>query len=97
MRKLVGWALAASLVMTAAPVYAGQGGAGENIMTKTGDWFATMGKSETERTAVLAQRRAARAARQAQHEAEKSAKKAEKSMQGAAKEMNKGLKDITGQ
>ena len=97
MRKLAGWVLAAALVMTAAPVYAAQGVAGENVITKAGDWFATMGKSETERTVILAQRRTARATRQAQHEANKTAKRAEKSAQGAAREMNKGLKSATGQ
>ena len=70
--------IAMSLVAT--PVYAQ-----DNAIDKTGDWFATRGKQEPEKSLILAQRRADRAA-----------KRAEKAMRKQSKEMEKSMKNAFG-
>ena len=65
-----------SLVMI--PVYA-EG----NPIDKAGDWFATRGKQEPEKSMILAQRQAAREAKKAQKAMEKQSKQMEKNMNKA--------------
>lgn len=62
------------------PVYAQ-----DNVLDKIGDWAATRGKNEPEKSMILAKRRAERAA-----------KRAEKEMRKQSKKMEKGMKDAFG-
>ncbi len=58
----------------AMPVYAQ-----DNVIDKIGDWAATVGKDEPQKSMILSQRRADRAAKRAQKELEKTSKQAAKS------------------
>jgi hypothetical protein len=90
MRKLIVFVLAVSLLITAMPAFAARGGrkgadekayehaSEEAIFHRVGDWFATRGKSEEEKKAIIAERKAKRAAIRAQKEAEKKKKMIEK-------------------
>ena len=62
------------------PVYAG-----DNIIDKTGDWWITRGKSEPEKSMILAQR-----------QTERAANRAEKEMKKASKQMHKNMKKTCG-
>jgi len=62
------------------PVYAG-----DNIIDKTGDWWATRGKSEPEKSLILTQR-----------QTERAAKRAEKEMKKASHQMQKDMKKTWG-
>jgi len=71
----------------------------EAVFHRIGDWFATRGKSEDEKKAMLAERKTKRAAERAQKEAEKKkremegeAKKAQKQVKAKAEKMKKGLR-----
>ena len=68
------------LSVTAMPVYAQ-----DNVIDKTGDWFATKGKEEPEKSLILAQRRADRAA-----------KRADKAMRKQSRQMEKSMKETFG-
>ncbi len=50
----------------------------ENVIDKTGDWFATMGKQSPEKDQILAERKAKRMAHYAEVQAKKASKEAEK-------------------
>ncbi len=59
------------------------------IFNRVSDWFATTGKSEEEKAAILAERKAKRAAKRAEKEAKKARKEAEKK----AKKAQEGLEN----
>jgi len=83
MKKYVAVVVAAVflvLSLACVPVYAN-----DNVIDKTGDWWATRGKQEPEKGLILAQRRAERAA-----------KKADKEMKKATKNMQKDMKKAWG-
>lgn len=64
--------------------------ASENsVFNRVSDWFATVGKSEEEKDAVLAERRAKRA----EKEAEKNAKQAEKAAKQKKEKAEKKVKE----
>ncbi|MBN1526593.1 MAG: hypothetical protein JW919_03295 [Candidatus Omnitrophica bacterium] len=71
--------IAMSLVAT--PVYAD-----DSVIDKVGDWWATRGKQDPEKSMILTQRRMERAA-----------KKADKEMKKSSKEMGKSMKNVFGQ
>lgn len=80
MRKLVAGAVAAIFIavsLFAMPVYAD-----DNILDKAGDWWATRGKEDPEKSMILTQRRMERAAKRAEKEMKKSSKQMEKDMKG---------------
>lgn len=64
----------------------------EAIFHRVGDWFATRGKSEEEKEAIIAERKATRAAKRAQKEAEKQKRKMEKEGRKTQKKMKKKMK-----
>ena len=110
MKKMVALCLVISLVVACAPAFAAKGrrGASDKALEQAGDravfhrvsdWFATVGKSEEEKAAIIAERQAARAAKRAEKEAAKAkkragkeAKKLEKKAQKKFKGSKKGLK-----
>ena len=69
-----------AMSLVAMPVYAQ-----DNVIDKAGDWIATRGKQEPEKSLILAQRRSDRAA-----------KRAEKAMRKQSKEMEKSMKNVFG-
>jgi len=82
------------------PAYAAQGRKGasdkayehasdEAIFHRVTDWFATIGKTEEEKEAILAERKTERAARRAQKKAKQEKKKAEKE----GKRLHERIKD----
>lgn len=76
-----------AMSLCAVPVYAQ-----DNIVDKVGDWAATRGLREPEKSMVLSQRKADRAAKRAEKELRKQSKKMEK----GAKKMEKDMKDMFG-
>ncbi|HPN72706.1 MAG TPA: hypothetical protein PKZ41_01775 [Candidatus Omnitrophota bacterium] len=64
----------------------------ESALNRVGDWFATRGKSEQEKQAILAERKAKRTAEKMKKEAEKKSKEMKAKMDKAGKDMGKGLK-----
>ena len=64
----------------------------ESMINRAGDWFATRGKSDQEKQAILNQRKAKRAADKLKKQANKEAKQAKAKMDKAGKGMGKGLK-----
>jgi cytochrome c-type biogenesis protein CcmH/NrfG len=70
-----------AMSLVAMPVYAD-----DNVLDKAGDWWATRGKQEPEKSMILAQRKMERAA-----------KRAEKEMKKSSKEMGKSMKNVFGQ
>lgn len=89
MKKFIAAAVAVvflALSIACVPVYA------ESIFDKAGDWWATRGKSEPEKSLILAQRQSSRAAKRAENELRKASKQMEKS----AKQMQKEAKSAWG-
>lgn len=60
------------------PVYAG-----DNVIDKAGDWWATRGKEDPEKSIILAQRQSARAAKRAEKEMKKASQQMQKDMKKA--------------
>lgn len=64
----------------------------DNVADKVGDWFATRGKTEQERKAILAERKTDRVAKRAEKQAKKAKKQAEKEAAKAQKAMKAKMK-----
>jgi regulator of protease activity HflC (stomatin/prohibitin superfamily) len=64
----------------------------DSVVDKVGDWFATRGKSDQEKQAILMQRRGARTAEKAQKQAEKKAREMKKQADKAGKDMGQAFK-----
>ena len=64
----------------------------DNVVDKVGDWFATRGKTEAERKAILAQRKTDRVAKRAEKQAMKAKKRAEQETKKAQKDMKAKMK-----
>ena len=105
MRRILTFIIVVSLVATSMPAFAAKGSKGasekamerasdEAIFHRIGDWFATRGKSEEEKKAVLAERKAKRAAKRAQKEAEKQKRIMEKEARKGQKKMKETMKGI---
>lgn len=66
--------------------------ANENsAFNRVGDWFATRGKTASEKKVILADRKAARVAKKAQKRAEKKARKMKGQKKQAGKDMSKAF------
>jgi hypothetical protein len=109
MKKFLVLLVALSIMITSMPVFAAQGRKGasdqaldkasdEAVFNRIGDWFATVGKSDSEKKAVLAERKTKRTAERAQKQAEKKkremkkqAKVAQKNMQKQSRNLKKGM------
>ena len=98
MKKLLIFVLAFALIALSIPAFAAQGRKGasdqalerasdEAIFHRVGDWFATIGKSEGEKKAIIAERKAKRAAARAQKMAGKKKKEMEKKAKKAKKDL----------
>lgn len=61
----------------------------DSVIDKVGDWFATRGKTDDEKQAILAQRRTQRASEKAQAEAAKAKAQLEKKMAETKKAIGK--------
>ena len=107
MKKLVALLVVLSIVFGSfvSPVFAAQGRKGasdmalqkaneESAFNRVGDWFATRGKTESEKKAVLAERKLKRAAEKAQKKAQKRKKEAEKKAKEAKKKMQEQMKKM---
>jgi len=64
----------------------------ESVINRVGDWFATRGKSDKEKQAILSERKVKRATAKLKKQADKKAKQAKVKMNKAGKGMGKGLK-----
>ena len=60
------------------PVYAG-----DNIIDKAGDWWATRGKKDPEKSLIIAHRQSLRAAKRAEKEMKKASQQMQKDMKKA--------------
>lgn len=93
--------LLAAAILLSAPAYAakwGEKGASTEayehasekaVFHRVSDWFATRGKSETERQAIIAERDAKRAAQRAEKEARRVARELERDTKGTRVEIEK--------
>lgn len=66
----------------------------EAIFHRVGDWFATIGKNDQDKEAIIAKRKAERAAKKAEKEAEKAKKEIGKKAEEAKKEAAGKKKEI---
>ncbi len=96
MKKSLVIMLVLALAVTTVPAFAAQGTKGasaramerasdESVFHRVGDWFATVGKPDNEKQAIIAERKAKRAAAKA----EKEAKKAQKQLKEQTEKMKK--------
>ena len=104
MKKFISLLLVVSLVLISVPAMAAQGRRGasdkayekaseEAIFHRIGDWFATRGKSEEERQAIITERKAKRAADRAKKQAEKRKRELEKEAKKTQKKVRERLKN----
>ncbi len=102
MKKFIAAAVILSLIAAFVPAFSasalekGRKGASERayeraseeaIFHRIGDWFATRGKSEEEKKAIIAERKAKRAAARLQKQAEKQKRELEKKATKAQKKI----------
>jgi hypothetical protein len=104
MKKIIISFLILSFLVGMTPVYAAQGGtkgassrayehaSDQAVFHRISDWFATRGKSDQEKQAILAERKAKRAAKRLQKEAEKKKKQLKKEAKKAQKKIRKQQK-----
>lgn len=105
MKKVLVYFLAITLLISNVPIFAAQGRKGasdralehasdEAIFHRVGDWFATRGKPEKEKKAIIAERKAKRAQAKAEKRIEKKKRKMEKKAERIQKKMNKGIRSM---
>jgi len=105
MKKAIAVLLVICLVLSAVPAFAAPKGASaralerasdQSVFNRTTDWFATRGKNDQEKAAILVERKAKRAAKRAEKEVKKQKKIMEKEAKKAQKatkaKMKKGFK-----
>ena len=63
----------------------------DTMLDKASDWFATIGKDDSEKQMILAERRAGRAARRFEKDIAEGAHKAEKGVRKMGKEIERSL------
>ena len=109
MKKWIVLVLALAAIIITSSSFAAEGGAkgasaqayehaSDNaIFNRVGDWFATRGKSEPEKSAILAERKAKRAVDRAQKELEKRNKELAKETKKAQKAADKQTKKVKDQ
>jgi len=95
MKKIAVFCLAAVFALGTVPALAapeGEKGASDqalanaserSVFNRTGDWFATVGKSDEEKKTIRAERQAKRDAKRAEKQAKKQKQEAEKKMKEA--------------
>ena len=104
MKKILIFTLVAIFIIGVIPAFAAKGRRGasdkalqnaseEAVFHRVGDWFATIGKSDEEKKAIIAERKAKRTAAKMAKEAEKKKKMAEKELKRKKKEAEKKLKN----
>jgi len=103
MKKLVILLVVATLAVGSVPAFAAKAGvkgasasalehaSDEAVFHRIGDWFATRGKSDAEKQAILAERKAKRAAARARKEAARQQKMMEKQTRKSQKEMKEKM------
>jgi len=106
MKKMLIFLLAITLLLAATPAFSAPAGvkgasakalenaSDEAVFHRVGDWFATVGKSDTEKKAIIAERKAKRAALRAQKKLEKQKRLAEKKANKAQKKAGKKMKGL---
>ena len=102
MKKVMMLAMAAALVFSATASFAAKGASemGQEkasinaIFNRTADWFATIGKSEEEKTQILAERKVKRQAKEVENQAKKAAKEAEEKMMKGKKDLDAKMKGM---
>ncbi|HTL69997.1 MAG TPA: hypothetical protein VL404_01780 [Candidatus Eisenbacteria bacterium] len=65
--------------------------ASDTVFDKASDWFATLGKDDSEKQMILAERRAGRAARQLEKSVSEGARKTGKGLKEMGKDMERSL------
>jgi len=102
-KRIIAFVLILSLLVGASPAFAARTKKGasqkayasasdEAVFYRVGDWFATVGKSEDEKSAIIAQRKAKRTAQCAQKELEKKKRQAQKEAKKTQKKLKKSFK-----
>lgn len=105
MKKVISLLVIFALALSVTPAYAAKGRRGasdtayehasdEAVFNRVGDWFATVGKSDEEKQAILTERKAKRAKERAEKEAKKAAKQAEKEAKKAKKKLKKQTRSM---
>jgi len=106
MKKLITFFTVLTLLSVAVPAFAAKGGekgasqtaydraSEESIFHRVGDWFATIGKSEQEKKAIISERKARRAAERTQNKMKQNNRQMHNEMQKSQKNMNKQSKDM---
>ena len=94
MRKIITLALvvcvlALNVLAFAASDKAMQNASDEAVFHRVGDWFATIGKADTEKQTIIAQRKMTRAAKKAEKMAKKQAEETKKKMNDMKKSFGK--------
>lgn len=97
MKKVLACVVIAIFMLSSLPVFAAEKGSkgasaqacerasDQSVFNRVGDWFATIGKSDEEKAAILIERKAKRAAEKAEKKAQKAKKKIEKKHKGSKK------------
>jgi len=94
-----------ALVILITPAYAAKGRKGASnqayknasddaIFNRTGDWFATIGKTGEEKEKIIAERREIRAQKRAQKETRKQERKAEREQKRLQKRTESNIRNI---
>ncbi|MBU4376449.1 MAG: hypothetical protein KKD29_03105 [Candidatus Omnitrophica bacterium] len=109
MRKIAAIVIMMALLAAYSPVLAAEGGekgasatayehaSDEAIFHRVGDWFATIGKPEEEKNAMIAERKAKRAAVRARKELQKKDKELAKERVKVQKATQKETREMKGQ
>lgn len=103
MKKMLILLMVCAMAMSSSVVFAAEKGtkgasasayehASDNsVFNRVSDWFATIGKSEEEKAAIMTERKAQRAAARAEKKAQKTERKAEKKTKKAGKALKNKL------
>jgi len=97
MKKVLTVFVISLFVVAAAPsavVFADEQEVSENVLDKMSDWASTVGKDETQKTRILAERKAARRKKHMEKKAAQMKKKADKKASRMKKDADKGAKDM---
>ncbi|MDP8261786.1 MAG: hypothetical protein P9M13_00605 [Candidatus Ancaeobacter aquaticus] len=105
MKRVVLGLVAVLFLVTALPAFAARGedkgadqkayehASDESIFNRTGDWFATIGKSKEEKQKIKAERKTKRAAKRAEKKAMKKKKDTEREARKAEKKAEKAKRN----
>lgn len=105
MKKIVTFFIILAFVFSVTPAFAAKGGekgasqtayeraSEESIFHRVGDWFATIGKSEEEKKAIISERKTKRA----KDKMEKKSREMKKEMEKNQKSMGKNARGMMGE